>query len=171
MVSLHGTRHTRWVPPTFLEGRVSASLACACVPWASEQGAPRSTGRRNMQSHSVTQCRCPGGTGRGPAVWLTPFPVARAWEKPCFGHFTRIPQAWSPGHSCASAMTGHLGVPLTSWTHLPVGLVSREACTLLCGPPRSLRVPGDCQPARGPGAEGLCWSSLQLSFSHSGNFY
>ena len=46
-------------------------------------------------------------------------------------------ESFSPGlpDTRASAMIDHLGALHTRESHVPVGFVSREVCTLLCGPP------------------------------------
>lgn len=92
-----------------------------------------------------------------------------------FSYWSRIPQSWCPGHTCASAMTDHLGAPHTSWTHSPFRFAQRWPCfqRSLHPPLWSAMVAMDTRGysrGRASGTRGFVKLGHRFSFSHLGDF-
>lgn len=114
------------------------------------------------RAHSLPECQ-----GGRPAAGKLISPWRRAQEKPGFGHFCRIPESWSVGHSCVSALTGHLGAPQTSRTHMALGFTPLWPCFQggLQPPGWSAWLPWVPVAASQSGNEGLCWFGAILLIS------
>lgn len=106
------------------------------------------------RAHSLPECQ-----GGRPAAGRLVSPWRPAQEEPGFGHSCRISESWSVGHSCVSALTGHLEAPHTSQTHMALGFTPLWPCFQggLQPPGWSAWLPWVPVAASQSGAGGLCW--------------